>query len=62
MDNEHEELIQDIIRVIAEGYPVDWEGLDREYPCLRDDLAALRKIAGVSGAYRSLRNGKPDPA
>ena len=47
--NEHPILVA-VATTIADGHPVDWESLKREYPELAEDLEWLRVLQGVEAA------------
>jgi hypothetical protein len=60
MNDESNPTIEGIAEVLADGMPVDWDGLREREPALADRIARLKAVAEVAAAYRELREG-PGP-
>ena len=62
MKDESNPTLQGIAEVLADGMPVDWEGLRDQEPGLADQISRLQALAEVASAYQELReSADPDP-
>jgi len=60
MNERTNDTLLEIAEALADGAPVDWEGLERRQPALAEEVARLRALADVAAAYRELRES-PEP-
>ena len=63
MNDPREEILIGVSEALADGLPVDWEGLGRGEPALAEDLGPLRGVEEMASAFRAVREaaGEGEP-
>ncbi len=55
MKEDPDSTLLSVAEALADGMPVDWQGLCEREPALEERVARLRSLADVAEAYRELR-------
>jgi hypothetical protein len=62
MNNPIDSTLLSVAEALADGMPVDWDGLRHREPALAARLGLLREVAEVATAYREIRKAQPESA
>ena len=60
MNNPTDSTLLSVAEALADGMPVDWDGLRHREPALAARLEGLREVAEVATAYREIRKAQPE--
>ena len=56
MNQDIDPLLLSVAEAVADGFEVDWAALCERAPHIAQELARMRRVAEVGGAYRQIRD------
>jgi hypothetical protein len=61
MNQDIDPLLLSVAEAVADGFEVDWATLCERAPHIAQELARMRSVAEVGGAYRQIRERGDEP-